>query len=54
LPLDLGGTLTGKHGIGTLKRAWLERGRAGAPRPPAPPVKAPFDPHNILNRGKVI
>ena len=32
LGLDLGGTITGEHGVGVLKRHWLE---AGSTRPPS-------------------
>ena len=51
--LELGGTLSGEHGIGTEKRAWL-------PREIDPPtlammraIKAQFDPDFVLNPGKL-
>jgi glycolate oxidase len=52
--LALGGTVTGEHGVGLLKRGGL-----AAELPPAVmamhrAVKAALDPHNILNPGKVI
>jgi glycolate oxidase len=52
--LDLGGTITGEHGIGTLKRDWLpaEIGELGAEMQRR--LKAAFDPLGILNPGKVI
>ena len=54
LALRLGGTLTGEHGIGTLKRRWLrdEIGDTGLELHRA--VKAALDPLGIMNPGKVI
>jgi glycolate oxidase len=54
LGLDLGGTCTGEHGVGLLKREWLAReiGPIGIRVHRA--VKAAFDPDGILNPGKVI
>ncbi|RVW09484.1 FAD-binding protein [Prescottella agglutinans] len=50
--LDLGGTLTGEHGVGVLKRRWmaLEVGEAGLDIHHA--VKAAFDPLGLMNPGK--
>jgi glycolate oxidase len=52
--LELGGTITGEHGIGLLKRDWLptEIGEVGMDVQRA--VKATFDPLGILNPGKAI
>ena len=52
--LALGGTITGEHGVGTLKRRWLpeELGSAELLRQRA--VKAVFDPRGIMNPGKVL
>jgi glycolate oxidase len=54
LGLALGGTVTGEHGVGTLKREWLmkELGPVGLRVHRA--VKQAFDPLGILNPGKVI
>ncbi len=51
--LDLGGTITGEHGVGTAKRHHLpwELGEAELARQCA--VKAVFDPTGIMNPGKV-
>ncbi|MCK6526624.1 FAD-binding protein [Myxococcota bacterium] len=52
--LDEGGTLTGEHGIGSTKRAWLpweqDETALGLQRD----LKRIFDPKGILNPGKVL
>ncbi|MFD0857123.1 FAD-linked oxidase C-terminal domain-containing protein, partial [Actinomadura adrarensis] len=52
--LDLGGTITGEHGVGRLKRNWLatEIGYVGLSVQTA--VKAALDPAGILNPGTVL
>jgi glycolate oxidase len=54
LGLALGGTCTGEHGVGLLKRDWLARelGPVGVRVHRA--LKAALDPAGILNPGKVI
>ncbi|AUI61790.1 FAD-binding oxidoreductase [Amycolatopsis sp. BJA-103] len=54
LGLSLGGTCTGEHGVGLLKRDWLAReiGPVGMRIHRA--VKLAFDPDGIFNPGKVI
>lgn len=49
----LGGTLTGEHGVGVLKKRWLvgELGEPGLELQRR--IKAAFDPAGILNPGKV-
>ncbi|MFH9004513.1 FAD-binding oxidoreductase [Streptomyces afghaniensis] len=53
LGLELGGTITGEHGVGVLKKEWLAReiGPVGMELQRA--VKQAFDPLNILNPGKL-
>lgn len=53
LGLELGGTITGEHGVGVLKKEWLARelGPVGVEMQRA--VKAAFDPLNLLNPGKL-
>ncbi|MFI2613308.1 FAD-binding oxidoreductase [Streptomyces sp. NPDC018584] len=53
LGLELGGTITGEHGVGILKKEWLARelGPVGVEMQQA--VKAAFDPHHLLNPGKL-
>lgn len=52
--IALGGTLTGEHGVGILKRRWLvdELGERQLALQHA--VKAAFDPTGILNPGKAL
>jgi glycolate oxidase len=49
----LGGTLTGEHGVGVLKRRWLENELGGAGLELQRRLKAVFDPTGIMNPGKV-
>ncbi|MDY6054853.1 FAD-binding oxidoreductase [Micrococcus sp.] len=51
--LDLGGTLTGEHGVGVLKREFLRDELGDAQYALQERVKAAFDPLGILNPGKV-
>ncbi|MFI2640411.1 FAD-binding oxidoreductase [Streptomyces sp. NPDC018610] len=53
LGLSLGGTITGEHGVGVLKKEWLAReiGPVGVEMQRA--VKQVFDPLGILNPGKL-
>ena len=52
--LDLGGTLTGEHGVGVIKRRWLvaELGEESLAVHHA--IKAALDPGGLLNPGKAI
>jgi glycolate oxidase len=52
--LELGGTLTGEHGVGVLKRRWLELETGPVSREIQHGIKAVFDPLGILNPGKAI
>jgi len=54
LALKLGGTLTGEHGVGTLKRAWIGRELGETSHDLQRQIKAVFDPHGILNPGKAL
>lgn len=53
LGLALGGTITGEHGVGVLKKEWLARelGPVGVELQQG--IKRTFDPLNLLNPGKV-
>lgn len=54
LALRLGGTLTGEHGVGLLKRRWVARELGPAAHALQRRLKAAFDPRGILNPGKAI
>jgi glycolate oxidase len=54
LALSLGGTLTGEHGIGLLKRDWVVREVGGVVDGLQHAIKSLFDPTGILNPGKAI
>jgi len=51
--IALGGTLTGEHGIGVLKRRWLRDELGDAQFELQQQIKNVFDPSGILNPGKV-
>jgi FAD/FMN-containing dehydrogenase len=52
LAIALGGTVTGEHGIGLLKRGQLERQWPPAAYDLHRRIKTAFDPKNLLNPGK--
>jgi len=53
LGLDLGGTITGEHGVGMLKREWLAREIGPVALGLHRSLKQAVDPAGILNPGKV-
>jgi glycolate oxidase len=54
LALDLGGTITGEHGVGLLKRSWLREELGETSYVLQQNIKSVFDPLGILNPGKVL
>ena len=52
--LRLGGTLTGEHGVGLLKRRWLREELGDDVLGLQQDLKAVFDPHHLLNPGKAL
>lgn len=50
--LALGGTITGEHGIGSLRHGWLERRFDPATLAAMRAVKSALDPHGILSPGR--
>jgi glycolate oxidase len=51
--VSLGGTLTGEHGVGLLKRKWLRDELGTTEWHLQRNIKLLFDPHGILNPGKI-
>jgi glycolate oxidase len=54
LGLRLGGTITGEHGVGLLKRAFLERELGPLSASLHRQLRQVFDPLGVLNPGKVL
>jgi len=51
---ELDGSISAEHGVGMLKKPFLHHSRSAADLNLLKAMKKAFDPHNILNRGKVI
>ena len=51
--VSFGGTISGEHGIGLDKKAYLHMGIDDALLNIMKNIKRAFDPNNILNPGKV-
>jgi glycolate oxidase len=51
--LELGGTLSGEHGVGALKRPYLEQALGPVSMEIQKRIKQALDPLNILNPGKI-
>ncbi|MCZ7528653.1 MAG: hypothetical protein M5U14_21130 [Acidimicrobiia bacterium] len=52
--IELGGALSGEHGVGTLKREFLARNLGAPAVDTMRRIKAALDPENVLNPGKVL
>ena len=52
--LDLGGTVTGEHGIGSARREWLEEQRGTEAVRVMRAIKGALDPQGLLNPGRVL
>ncbi len=52
--LELGGTVSGEHGTGLVKRAWLTRQRGAEHVRVLAAIKHALDPLGILNPGKIL
>ncbi|MCA6120178.1 FAD-binding oxidoreductase [Bradyrhizobium sp. WSM 1738] len=50
----LGGSVSAEHGIGLSKREWLPLSRGAEELALMRRIKAALDPHNLLNRGKIL
>ncbi|MBM9621335.1 FAD-binding oxidoreductase [Streptomyces zhihengii] len=53
LGLELGGTITGEHGVGVLKKEWLARELGPVALELQRGIRETFDPLGILNPGKL-
>jgi len=53
LAIELGGTITGEHGVGRLKKPWLPAYLGADVMALNRRVKAALDPDNIFNPGSV-
>ena len=51
---DYHGSISAEHGIGLLKQPYLDYSRSKADIERMRAIKAVFDPHNILNPGKLL
>ena len=51
--LDLGGTITGEHGVGLAKKPWLRRQMGDSSLELMRQIKRALDPQNVLNPGKI-
>ncbi|MDA8027245.1 MAG: FAD-binding oxidoreductase [Actinomycetota bacterium] len=53
LTLEMGGSISAEHGIGTLKSGYLSRAKNDAQLQAMRAIKATFDPNGILNPGVI-
>ena len=51
--LEVGGTITGEHGVGLAKKPWLRQQMGDASLELMRQIKKTLDPHGILNPGKI-
>jgi glycolate oxidase len=51
--LELGGTITGEHGIGLAKKPWLRQQLGDSSYELMKQLKQTLDPHHLLNPGKI-
>jgi glycolate oxidase len=51
--LELGGTITGEHGVGLAKKPWLRQQMGDASFALLRDVKRTLDPQGLLNPGKI-
>jgi glycolate oxidase len=51
--LELGGTITGEHGVGLAKKPWLRQQMGDASLELMRQIKRTLDPHHLMNPGKI-
>ena len=54
MALELGGTLSGEHGVGTFKLPYMGEAMGEVSLDVQRRIKRALDPHNIMNPGKVL
>lgn len=54
ITLDMGGSISGEHGVGFVKLKYLQRMMTPEERLYTQGIKQVFDPHNIMNPGKAL
>ena len=54
MALELGGTLSGEHGVGMLKRPYMEQALGPLSIEIQKRIKTALDPLNNLNPGKIL
>lgn len=52
--LELGGTITGEHGVGIAKKPWLRQQAGDAGMALMRHIKTAIDPNHLLNPGKIL
>ena len=52
--LEMGGTLSGEHGVGMIKRRWLADELGAESMLVHHAIKSALDPEGIMNPGKVL
>jgi glycolate oxidase len=51
--LELGGTITGEHGVGLAKKAWLRKQLGDDSYELLRQIKSTLDPRGLMNPGKI-
>jgi glycolate oxidase len=51
--IEIGGTITGEHGVGLAKKPWLRQQMGDASLDLMRAIKQTLDPHKLLNPGKI-
>ena len=51
--VELGGTITGEHGVGLAKKAFLKKAIGDLNLEVMKRIKKSFDPNGVLNPGKI-
>ena len=52
MAIELGGTISGEHGVGLAKNGWLHKQWGGPASRAHEAIKQALDPKNLMNPGK--